>query len=45
MVLDKNDYETLYFLKGADTLSTLENDYVDIEFQLKATKTKLKPNF
>ena len=42
MVLDKNDYETLYFLKGADTLSTLENDFVDIEFQLKAAKDKVE---
>ena len=37
-LLDKNNFENLYFLKGADTLSTLEENFVNIEFQLKAAK-------
>lgn len=41
-ISNKNSKEELYFLKGADTLSTLEPDFVDIEFQLKAAKDKVE---
>lgn len=41
-LLDKNNFENLYFLKGADTLSTLEEDFVNIEFQLKSAKEKVE---
>ncbi len=41
-ISDKNSFENLYYLKGADTLSTLEEDFVKIEFQLKAAKDKVE---
>ena len=41
-ISDKNSSEKLYFVKGADTLSTLEADYIDIQYPSKAAKDKVE---
>lgn len=41
-ISDKNSSETLYYVKGADTKSTIEADYVDMQYPLKAAKDKVE---
>lgn len=41
-ISDKNSSETLYFVKGADTLSTIEADYMDIQYPVKSSKDKVE---